>query len=439
MKAKKILALLLLCLCCLTPVTAFAETIAVEDEPWEDSAFLYAEDSQRNPLYPDEGQTPRPRRSKGRHPSAVQTDDEAYTTIEEAAAAMRAHLNARDTAFVLRYRYDSGDVMPTSEELKAFSRTIFEQSLEHTGVPTEGDYLRWHYRNYNTVIHGSKVEEDQYVYSLTLAYTMEYWSTAEQEAQVTQTLQTVLDSMQLKTLTPAEKVRAFYDYLCANVRYDYSGAQEMRYTAYGALIDHRCVCQGYAVLFYRMALENGIDARMVIGLGSRAEHGWDIVCLDGVYYNLDATWDAGKSVYDYFLKNSTDFLQHTRDAMYDTPEFHAAYPMAEASFDYDAYLNELMHPAKSKIVRLTAKSKGFRVQWKRRGLRSGGYQIQYSTSAKFQSPKTVTIKGEGTDVRTITKRKVRTRYYVRVRSYSWAGDERYFSAWSAAKRVTTKK
>ena len=38
-----------------------------------------------------------------------------------------------------------------------------------------------------------------------------------------------------------------------------------QYTAYAALLDQKAACQGYAVLFYRMALELGVDSRLISG------------------------------------------------------------------------------------------------------------------------------------------------------------------------------
>jgi hypothetical protein len=82
----------------------------------------------------------------------------------------------------------------------------------------------------------------------------------------------------------------------------------LKHTAYAAAINHTAVCQGYAVLFYRLALECGIDARVIAGKGKGAngweDHAWNIVKLGGNYYLLDATWDAGKTpmYYQYFLK-----------------------------------------------------------------------------------------------------------------------------------------
>ena len=89
--------------------------------------------------------------------------------------------------------------------------------------------------------------------------------------------------------------------------------------------------------------------------------------------------------------------------------------------------------------KVVAKKKGFRVDLKKK---SGvtGYQIQYARNSKFtKNKKTVTIKGAKNTSKTIKKLKANKKYYVRVRTYSTYEGTRYYSPWSKAKTVTTKK
>ena len=95
-------------------------------------------------------------------------------------------------------------------------------------------------------------------------------------------------------------------------------------------------------------------------------------------------------------------------------------------------------PKATSISSLTAKSKGFTVKWYKRTTQTTGYQVQYSTSSKFSSPKTVTISKTGTTSKTISKLKAKKKYYVRVRTYKTVNGTKYYSSWSKAKYVTTK-
>lgn len=99
-----------------------------------------------------------------------------------------------------------------------------------------------------------------------------------------------------------------------------------------------------------------------------------------------------------------------------------------------------------KIVRLstpglyTPTNKGkqsIAVKWKKCSGASG-YQIQYSTSAKFSNAKSVNISSQKTVSKTITKLPKKT-YYVRVRSYKKSGKSVFYSGWSTAKKVKVVK
>ena len=96
-------------------------------------------------------------------------------------------------------------------------------------------------------------------------------------------------------------------------------------------------------------------------------------------------------------------------------------------------------PKATSISSLSAGSKKFTVKWKKQSTQVTGYQIQYSTSSKFTSPKTVTVSSYKTTSKTISKLKGKKKYYVRVRTYKTVGKTKYYSSWSGAKSTTTKK
>ena len=95
-------------------------------------------------------------------------------------------------------------------------------------------------------------------------------------------------------------------------------------------------------------------------------------------------------------------------------------------------------PRTTSIKSLSSGSKRFTVKWYKRTTQTTGYQVQYSTSSKFTSPKTVTISKTGTTSKTISKLKAKKKYYVRVRTYKTVNGTKYYSSWSKARYVTTK-
>ena len=98
-----------------------------------------------------------------------------------------------------------------------------------------------------------------------------------------------------------------------------------------------------------------------------------------------------------------------------------------------------VNPAKVKLTGVkNYKGKKLKAYWKK-NTKVTGYQVQYSTSSKFKSAKTVTVKGYKSTSKTITKLTKNKKYYVRVRTYKTVGKVNYYSGWSNVKSITIKK
>ena len=177
-----------------------------------------------------------------------------------------------------------------------------------------------------------------------IKYTMAYHSNAEQEAKLTEAVAEAMTTLQLNGLSEAKKITKIHDYICNHVDYAYNSTEEQIYTAYGALCTGKAVCQGYAVLFYRLCKEAGLSVRIISGTGNGGPHAWNIVRIGSKYYNMDCTWDGqDEATYNEFmLKSEADFRDHTRESWkvagshyldYTSAEFNAQYPMTEKSWD----------------------------------------------------------------------------------------------------------
>ena len=180
-----------------------------------------------------------------------------------------------------------------------------------------------------------------------IKYTMAYHSNAEQEAKLTEAVAVAMAKLQLNGLSEAKKITKIHDYICNHVDYEYNSKEEQIYTAYGALCTGKAVCQGYAVLFYRLCKEAGLSVRIISGTGNGGPHAWNIVRIGSKYYNVDCTWDGqdAATYNEFLLKSEADFRDHTRESWkvagshyldYTSAEFNAQYPMAEKSWD-DTY------------------------------------------------------------------------------------------------------
>ena len=258
-------------------------------------------------------------------------EDVEYTSDQEKLVKIfREKLINRESNIVLYYHCDEEI---TQEFFSNLVHQLFQKAIKHTGNGKEGDYLKWHCQGWTVKasISGNSNEG----YDLNIFYDVSYLSSLEQEEKVDEEVSNLLKSLDLSNKTDYQKVKAIYDYICSNVTYDHDNLNDesysLKYTAYAALINKTAVCQGYASLFYRLALDAGVDTRVISGEAG-GPHAWNIVKLNGKYYNLDSTWDAGRSTYAYFLKNTNDFDDHVRDNDYQSNEFIEEYPMWDESY-----------------------------------------------------------------------------------------------------------
>ena len=262
-------------------------------------------------------------------PGAIRPFGTVHQDVEAAAAAFRQDM-------VNRQNWISVSFVDASGEAQSVINMLYDLVFAHTGNPKEGDSLMWQWGYWKPESVSRSRVDGGYRYDCT--FYLEYYTNAEQEQALDKAVEELLNSLNLDGRSDYEKIFLVYDYMTANIRYDYEhlGTSDyfLMYTPYAALINKTSVCQGYALLFYRLMLELGIDCRLISGWGG-GPHGWNIVELDGLYYNVDATWDEGYPYFywGYFLNSFWDFLDHERDMEYDTIAFHNEYPMAAESYE----------------------------------------------------------------------------------------------------------
>ena len=227
-----------------------------------------------------------------------------YNDVSSASADLRQQIKDFEETARIRL-YVSGDT--DAAQWKALCANIFAMAIAHTGKPTEGDYLRYEYGGYDAT--GSKTYYSTSNRTLCeFNYKLYHYTTAAQEAELDTVVSSVLASLNLTGKTDLEKLELIFSYLCNNI--SYGGSGNVRYTAYGALVNRLCVCQGYSCAFYRLCLASGIDARIISS--KNMNHAWNIAAMDGSYYALDATWDTGYSSqnYRFFLRGSNSWLSN---------------------------------------------------------------------------------------------------------------------------------
>lgn len=289
-----------------------------------------------------------------------------------------------------------------------------------------GDYVRYNLYNGYKVKYSYYKSNGKYYY--TFNYTVSYRTTLSQDNQFEAKLSSAVSSLKLSGKTQYQKVKAIYDYICRNVKYDYknSSTYYQKYTAYAALVNKTSVCQGYANLFYRMCKKAGIPVRIVTGWSKSQNHAWNIVSINGKYYNVDATWDAGKSTYSYFLKSNATFKDHKRNSEYTTSSFNRSHPMSTKSY----YVISTTQP---NVTVKKAASTSATISWSK-CTNASGYKIYRATKKNGTYSRVATVSNKSSKYvnKKLAKKKY---YYYKVKAYQKVNGTLVYSKISAGKAV----
>lgn len=254
-----------------------------------------------------------------------------FSDYDSAVSYLRKQMVSRETEINLNFP----ESWFTSHKDGLYWDLLYDaMKCDDSSTGQEGDALLYGYAGCNV----------SYSTAGYIKYTMAYHSNAEQEAKLTEAVAVAMAKLQLNGLSEAKKITKIHDYICNHVDYEYNSKEEQIYTAYGALCTGKAVCQGYAVLFYRLCKEAGLSVRIISGTGNGGPHAWNIVRIGSKYYNMDCTWDGqdAATYNEFLLKSEADFRDHTRESWkvagshyldYTSAEFNAQYPMTEKSWD----------------------------------------------------------------------------------------------------------
>ena len=304
---------------------------------------------------------------------------------EDVVCAIRSGLKNHSRTITITFK--------TPEDIRKQLGNVVEQwmeaALQETDAPDEGDYIRYQYGGYTSKTTCTETESS---FHYTVEIEPEYYTYLYQEELVTEKVAQLQDYFtryrsnvflpdiyqpeiyqlelfmpeiyrskiclsevflpemyrpeiyrpevyRTKIYQPHEQIWMIYniyDYICENVQYDRvhqkNPYSHLKSTAYAALIQKTATCQGYCTALYRLLREVGVDCRIVTGTVEGELHAWVIAEIDGLYYNLDPTWDAGQDIYRYFLSGSDNFQERTLSDAFLSPEFNRRYPMSPESY-----------------------------------------------------------------------------------------------------------
>lgn len=147
---------------------------------------------------------------------------------------------------------------------------------------------------------------------------------SETDAAILEVCRQVLDQSITDDMTAGQKELAVHDWIIDHASYDKTHSSSNRNHPYGLLVEGQAICMGYANTFQLFMDLLDIPCVTVIGAsgGSREDHAWNLVQLDGDWYAVDTTWDdplgsfvdvpaADEKEHHRYFNVTSDFLRQT--------------------------------------------------------------------------------------------------------------------------------
>ena len=184
-------------------------------------------------------------------------------------------------------------------------------------------------KNYNLQDGACSITSDGLV-TAKKAGTTEYWAkhgdalyrcvvVVNEEGETALSKKVVEIADKFRHLSDVDKVMAVHDYLIDHIEYS---NPHIRSFAYGALIEGKAVCQGYAQSLAMILNNLNVECHTIVAMTKGSNpvlHEWVRVKLDGEWYYIDLTWDdtpwAEDKNYKYFLIN-TDMISRDHETGY---------------------------------------------------------------------------------------------------------------------------
>lgn len=147
---------------------------------------------------------------------------------------------------------------------------------------------------------------------------IDYFYDIDAFIQMKQDTETLLDqavaSIDVSGMSDYEIVCAVNNYLCDTVYYPESEPYApVTHTAYGAFHDGVAVCEGYACAAKLMLNEYGVLCDIQVGdCYEGGGHAWNLVQLDGQWYQMDVTWNDGGGDREAYLLVTDDYMKVSR-------------------------------------------------------------------------------------------------------------------------------
>ena len=179
------------------------------------------------------------------------------------------------------------------------------------------------------------------IYSIEVSYCMDQ---AEAEAAQEELKAVVWPILQAaEGLSDYEKEKLVHDHVIQNCKYDLDAPHPRN--IYGALVNGRAVCAGYAHAMTYLLRKLDIPCAYLSGIsideeGNTESHGWNLVCISGVWALLDATWDDPTGGEDMLTHTYFNLNSALMEKSHQLSEFYDQYTLPECdslAVSYSSY------------------------------------------------------------------------------------------------------
>lgn len=150
-------------------------------------------------------------------------------------------------------------------------------------------------------------------------YGIRYFETKKQTKIVNQYTRRVVKRIKKMADSQYERIKLAYAFVINQITYD--TRKNCLFSAYSGYVKGKSVCNGYALMLYKILKMMGFPVRFISGKVKGGKkwylHAWNKVKYRGIWYNLDACSDDpddGKVYADFFMKSDKKFAKtHRKD------------------------------------------------------------------------------------------------------------------------------
>lgn len=196
---------------------------------------------------------------------------------------------------------------------------IHELLYIETPEPDEGDYLYWHTLEYIYEYTGRT-----YTDYVTFTITPSFLTTAAQEAVVTNEINTLLETEfdGWENHTDLANTDMAFWWIIDNL--DIANYKKpIDATAYAGINSKATMPIGYATIYYRLLKSMGVSTRIVTNESEDMPHMWNIVGIDGLYYNVDTFFGKLTNNKFGYYDWAQDYLLIDDEFLLGTDEYYA--------------------------------------------------------------------------------------------------------------------